>query len=109
MLACAACGDSLQAADRDEPDRTQPEDPALRAERERLTLAIADHRQAIAALRAEHRELDQELGAVTPGQQTSPQAEAWRLRQHELRMEVVRLRELLDARLDEIAALGRAP
>jgi hypothetical protein len=107
VLACVACGEGLQAADRDQR-RPVEVDPALRAERARLSREISAHREALAALDAELRELDDKLVSSPPGERFSPENEAWRARQQELRAEALRRRGELEVRVEEIAELWRS-
>ena len=104
VLACVACGEGLQAAD-GESRPAVVVDPAVRAERARLSREISAHRAAIAALDAEQRELDEKLASSPPDERFSPEAEAWHLRLQELHLESRQRREELAARLEEIAAL----
>lgn len=104
VLACAACGEGLQAAEERER-RVTAVDPALRAERQRLSREVAAHRQAIAALDAEQREIDEKIGSSVPDDLNSPELAAWQARLQDLHVESLQHREELEARLDEIAAL----
>jgi len=107
-LSCGACGGDAQATDHQADASVDVEDLARRELQSELSGRATRHRQRITELSAEKLELEERMATLNSEELVGPQADAWRDRLQDMRLEVTRLREELNAVLDEIAELSRS-